>query len=94
MKIKELYRTIIKQVLVENNVKSIIRFNKSKENNFFDKIIVNDGYLEVYRCGLKLPNFYYDFTCDFARCLSFIEDEIFIQSRSGKPQHGYQVIFK
>lgn len=96
MNTKDLYRQLIAQVLVENNVLSILHIANVDED-FFDRINVNpDGTLQVYRHGMKEPldNFYFDFTCDFARCLSYIEDEIFLQKRSCKPQHGYQVIFK
>jgi hypothetical protein len=96
MNTKDLYRQLIQQVLVENNVKSIIRITAVKED-FFDRIeVYANGTLGVYRHGMSMcfDNFYFDFTCDFARCLSYIEDEIYMQKRAGKPQHGYQVIFK
>lgn len=96
MNTKDLYRQLINQVLIENNVESIIRIAEVKEE-FFDRIEVNaNGTLNVYRHGMRTPfsNFFYDFTCDFARCLSYIEDEIYMQKRAGKPQHGYKVIFK
>lgn len=92
---KDMYRELIRQILIENNVKSIARV-EGKDEPFFDRVdVTSDGRLEVYSHGLHEPmrNFFFDYTMDFARCLSYIEDEIFMQSRSGKSQHGYKVEF-
>ncbi len=92
--IKNTYRSLIVAVLNVHKVRSIVRVEDVAEK-FFDTIEVNeDGTLTVDRHGLKLDNLYFDFTCDFARCLSYIEDEIFMQERKGKSQHGYKVTFR
>jgi hypothetical protein len=95
--IKNTYRSLIVAVLNAHKVRSIkaVGDNARVTENFFDTIEVNeDGTLMVDRHGLKLDNLYFDFTCDFARCLSYIEDEIFIQERNGNSKHGYKVTFR
>ncbi|MBP5722483.1 MAG: hypothetical protein J6X18_02735 [Bacteroidales bacterium] len=87
------YQKLIKQVLVENNVKSIVN-TYGDESNFFDRVEVDsNGDLKVYHHGVEFDNFLYDFTCEYSRCLSYIEDEIFLQSRLGKSLHGYIITF-
>ena len=53
--------------------------------------------LTVDRHGLALDNLYFDFTNDFARCLSYIEDAIFCAERKMKVTdnnyHGITVKF-
>lgn len=95
--IKNTYRSLIVAVLNTHKVRSIkaVSVNARVGEKFFDTIEVNeDGTLTVDRNGLKLDNLYFDFTCDFARCLSYIEDEIYMQERKGNNQHGYKVTFR
>lgn len=95
--IKNTYRSLIVAVLNAHKVRSIkvVSADARVTENFFDTIEVNeDGTLTVDHNGLKLDNLYFDFTCDFARCLSYIEDEIYIQERKGNSKHGYKVTFR
>lgn len=96
MKTELIYRQLIKQVLVENNVESIIRID-DVDTKFFERVHIDaDGNLEVYDHGIEKPwrDFLFDFTLDYAHLLSYIEDEIFMQTRGGKPLHGYRISFK
>ena len=97
---KDLYRELIRRTLIENNVVSICRdgTRPTMAENFFDKIILHaDGTLTVFRHGMQLDNFYFDFTNDFARCLSYIEDAIFCEARhmevTDRNYHGLTVEF-
>lgn len=92
---KNLYREVIRQTLIEHNVASLHMENEKEP--FFDDVVVNpDGTLKVTR-GVSLDNFYFDFTCDFARCLSYIEDAIFCAEHKmtvkGSNCHGITVTF-
>lgn len=91
--LKSAYRNLLVVMLREHNVKSVTCTDKKEP--FFDKIEVNaDGTLTVTDYGnLTFDNLYFDFTCDYARCFSYIEDAIFLQSRNGKPEHGMSVEF-
>jgi len=96
MKTEYIYRQLIKQVLVENNVETIVRIT-DVDTKFFDRVHIDaDGNLEVYDYGIEKPwsDFLFDYTLDYAHLLSYIEDEIFIQTRGGKPLHGYQISFR
>lgn len=93
---KDLYREVIRQTLIEHNVASLHMENKKEP--FFEDITVNaDLTLTVDRHGLALDNLYFDFTNDFARCLSYIEDAIFCAERKMKVTdnnyHGITVKF-
>lgn len=81
---KDLYRELIRQTLIDNKVVSIRRdgTRPTSAEKFFDEIVLHaDGTLTVFRHGLQLDNFYFDFTNDFARCLSYIEDAIYCEKR-------------
>lgn len=93
---KDLYREVIRQTLIDHNVASLHMENKKEP--FFEDITVNaDLTLTVDRHGLALDNLYFDFTNDFARCLSYIEDAIFCAERKMKVTdnnyHGITVKF-
>ena len=93
---KNLYKQLLITLLQEYNVKSIV--NTSKAEHFFDKIEVNeDGSLTVWKHGgLKFSNLLFDYTCDYARALSYIEDAIHCALHNIAPgnYHGYVVEFK
>ena len=94
---KNLYKQLLITLLQEYNVKSITYFCETKEH-FFDKIENNgDGTITVWRYdGLKFSNLLFDYTCDYARCLSYIEDAIYCQTRNIHPgnYHGMIIEFK
>ena len=100
---KDLYREVIRQTLIEHNVASLHMENK-KEPFFHDVVVNPNGTLKVTRgvssdnlYGISLDNFYFDYTNDFARCLSYIEDAIFCAKRKMKVTddnyHGITVEF-
>ena len=91
---KNLYRQLIENVLRTYDVKSVVAENVTGPK-FFDKVEVVENGIKIYECGLSEPsdNFYFDYTCDFANCLATLEDEIYMQRRNGKSQHGYTVTF-
>ena len=89
---KQMYRDLIRMTLVDNNVKTVL--NTEPKEHFFDKIEVSEnGGLKIWRHGLDFDNFYFDYTMDFARCLSYLEDAIYSQSHGGKALHGYNIEF-
>lgn len=92
-KLADLYRELLFNTLSLHNVSEVVCENKKE--HYFDKIVVKNTGLEVYRHGLSKPmdNLYYDFTNDFARCLSFIEDDLYLTLRSGKPVRGMVFTF-
>lgn len=92
---KNLYREVIRQTLIEHNVASLHMENKKEP--FFEDVVVNpDGTLKVTRC-ITSDNFYFDWTNDFARCLSYIEDAIYCAEHKMKATtinyHGITVKF-
>lgn len=98
---KNLYRELIRQTLIDNKVRSI-RFTPAERSTrpewFFDEIILHaDLTLTVIRDGRQSDNFYFDYTNDFARCLSYIEDAIYCEARHMEPTtrnyHGLTVEF-
>lgn len=96
----QLYRELIQKTLIDNNVKSIVCENKKE--HFFDRIDVQkDGTLTVTHHtkfgDMHFQNLCFDFTCDYARCLSYIEDAIFRAIRNmdsnDKFSHGMIIEF-
>ena len=89
---KNLYREVIRQTLIDHNIASL--HMKNEKEPFFEDVVVNpDLTLMVFRNGLELNNFYFDFTNDFARCLSYIEDAIYCAEHKIKvTDNGYHGI--
>lgn len=93
---KKLYRQLLVAILQDHDVKSVL--NTDPKEHFFDKIEnPGDGSLVVWRHGLKFDNLYMDYTNDFARCISYIEDAIYCTARdmtkTDRNTHGYIVEF-
>lgn len=98
---KNLYRELIRQTLIDNKVRSI-RFTPDTRSTrpewFFDEIVLHANLtLTVFRDGIQFDNLYFDYTNDFARCLSYIEDAIYCEARHMEPTvrnyHGLTVEF-
>ena len=92
--LQERYQSLIHITLFLHNVREVICENDKE--HFFDRIVIEDDRLQVYKYGLKKPYDFlsYDFTNDYARCLSYIEDSLYAMQRGGKPLHGMKIIFK
>jgi hypothetical protein len=92
--LRERYQSLIHITLFLHDVKEVICENDKE--HFFDRIVIEDDKLQVYKYGLKKPYDFlsYDFTNDYARCLSYIEDSLYAMQRGGKPLHGMKIIFK
>lgn len=92
---KNIYRQLLVSLLKDYKVKKIVNFGE--EEPFFEKIEMDkNGDLSVWRAGYKFNNFHFDHTCDFARCISYIEDAIYLTIRNStnrKGRHGYVVKF-
>ena len=93
---KNLYRQLLVTIMHDHDVKSV--WNTEPKEHFFDKIETNpDGTITVWKHGIQFDNLYMDYTNDFARCLSYIEDAIYCTSRnmpkSERNTHGYIVEF-
>ena len=91
--LKNAYRAILNQMLRSHGVKSLNCCSDTER--FFDRIEVNaDGTLTVTKCGnLTFDNLYFDYTCDFARCISYIEDAIYQQRHGVNMEHCIVVKF-
>jgi hypothetical protein len=98
---KNLYRELIHQTLIDNKVASI-RFTPEARpttaDKFFEEIVLHaDLTLTVIHHGLQFDNLYFDYTNDYARCLSYIEDAIYCEHRNMKVTdrnyHGLTVEF-
>ena len=99
---KNLYRELIRQTLIDNKVASI-RFDceapyATQVEKFFDEIVLHaDLTLTVFRHSLRFDNLYFDYTNDYARCLSYIEDAIYCEHRhmevTNRNYHGLTVEF-
>lgn len=98
---KNLYRELIRQTLIDNKVRSIYFLPAERPTTaeeFFEEITLNaDLTLRVFRHGLQFDNLYFDYTNDYARCLSYIEDAIYCEARHMEPTtrnyHGLIVEF-
>lgn len=98
---KNLYRELIRQTLIDSKVASI-RFDRvarpTSAEEFFEEIIVHaDHAITVIYAGLQFDNLYFDYTNDYARCLSYIEDAIYCEHRhmevTDRNYHGLTVEF-
>lgn len=91
--IAPLYRQLIFQTLKFHGVSEVRCENKVE--HYFDRLVVKDDGLDVYKYGLKKPldNLYFDFTNDYARCLCYIEDDLYLAIRNGKPMHEMYFTF-
>ena len=85
-KLADLYKTLIKQFLALHNIKEVV-CTDTKEH-FFDRIVAKEnGSIEVFNYGFTKTawnELYFDFTCDYAKCLSNMEHDLFLQTRNGK----------
>lgn len=75
----EMYKAIVKNLLIDENVKEVT-MKDSAEIRLFDKVVVRGTSIEVYRHGLKTPSseFFYDFGVDYATLLHYLEEDIFL----------------
>lgn len=92
--LKNAYRAILEQMLRSHDVKSLSCCSDTER--FFDRIDVLPGNgLHVYRHGFSTPmdNLYFDYTNDFARCISYIEDAIYQQRHGVNMEHGIIIEF-
>ena len=85
-KLSEMYENLIRQFLILHNVKEVI-CTDTKEH-FFDRIVVaENGSIKVFNHGftnITWNNLYFDFTADYAKCLSDMEHDLYLQQRNGK----------
>lgn len=82
----EFYMRLITNFFVLNDIKEVV-CTDTKEH-FFDRIeISKNGKLKVFKYGFTETtwnNLYFDFTCDYAKCLSNMEHDLYLQTRNGK----------
>ena len=93
--LKNQYRNLLALMLTEHDVKSVSCC--SDIERFFDRIeVLPGGHLHVYRAGLSDPmdSLHFDYTCDYARCISYIEDAIYQQRHGINMEHGIIVEFE
>ncbi len=91
--LSSLYERIIYLTLKLHNVREVVCENEKE--HYFDRIVTRDDGLEVFTYGFEKPSkrLYFDFTNDYARCLSYIEDSIYVMLRGGNAQHGMVIYF-
>ena len=98
---KNLYCELIRQTLIDNKVRSI-RFDRDARPTtaeyFFTEIVLHaDLTITAFCHGLQFDNLYFDYTNDYARCLSYIEDAIYCEARhmgvTDRNYHGLTVEF-
>ena len=95
MNTKELYRQLFVSVLLRENISEVVCNNIMTNEHYFDRVVVNsDGSISVYSHGLKEPfkGLYFDFDLDYAKLLSYIEEDLFLVTRGGISKHGF--VFK
>lgn len=98
---KNLYCELIRQTLIDNKVRSIHftpHARPTDAEQFFDEIILHaDLTITAFCNGLQFDNLYFDYTNDYARCLSYIEDAIYCERRrmeiTDRNYHGLTVEF-
>lgn len=82
----QMYQELVKNFIILNDIKEVV-CTDDKEH-FFDRIqMTENGKLKVFNYGLKettWDNLYFDFTCDYAKCLSNMEHDLYLQTRNGK----------
>lgn len=89
MNTKELYRQVLVSVLLRENISEVICNNE--QEHYFDRIVVNsDGSISAYTHGLKKPfnSLYFDFDLDYAKLLSYLEEDLYAIRRGGISSHG------
>jgi hypothetical protein len=88
MNTKELYHQLFVSVLLRENISEVV-CNNTKEH-YFDRVVVNsDGSISVYSNGLKEPfkGLYFDFDLDYAKLLSYIEEDLYAIRHGGISKH-------
>lgn len=92
--LKEMYAELLKTTMELNGIKEIKCSNKKEP--FFDKVVLNeDNRIEVYKRDMNQPfqNLCFDFTLDYAKCISYIEEDLFLVQRNTTSVHGMSFIF-
>ena len=84
--IADLYNELIVKFLMVHKISEVVCSDNVE--HFFDRIVMGkDGVMVVYKYGFKSTTFdrlYFDFTCDYAKCISNMEHDLFLQVRNGK----------
>jgi hypothetical protein len=95
MNTKELYRQLFVSVLLRENVLEVV-CNNTKEH-YFDRVVVNsDGSISVYKYGMSgsFSDLYFDFELDYAKLLSYIEEDLYAIRHGGISLHGFVYKFQ
>lgn len=82
--IANLYNELFAKFFELHKIKKVVCTDMKE--HFFDRIDVNDdGTMNVYSYGLSFPfaNLSFDFTMDYAKCLSNMEHDLYMQERRG-----------
>ena len=82
--IANLYNELFAKFFELHKIKKVVCTDMKE--HFFDRIEVNDdGTINVYSYGLSSPfaNLSFDFTMDYAKCLSNMEHDLYMQQKRG-----------
>lgn len=92
-RLQAMYIDLLKATMELNGIKEIKCSNKKEP--FFDRVVLNNGNLEVYKYGWKEPldKLYFDFSVDYAKCMSYIEEDLFLAEHKTTGIHGMSFIF-
>ena len=94
-KIKEEYKSLIKELLFLNNVKEIT-FVSGNFARVFIKAEVSKDSIKVFPRGIyniTFDNFFFDFTIDYAHLIYQIEDAIFYAQRGCDGSNKIKITF-
>lgn len=93
--LSKLYQELIKNVLLLHKVREVKCVNDKE--HFFDRIVVHkDDTISIFKYGLKEPfkELNFDHTVDYATCLAYIEHDLYLAERQGKPERGMEITFQ
>ena len=92
--IADMYSALINKFFEVHNIEKVVCTDENE--HFFDRIdVVSKDKINVYSHGLVTPfsGLLFDFTCDYAKCLSDMEHDLYLQERDGNHEK-YTFYFK
>lgn len=85
-KLAKMYEALIIQFFALHGIKSVVCTDTNE--HYFDRIVVaENGSIKVFNHGFTnttWDNLYLDFTADYAKCLSNMEHDLYLQQRNGE----------
>lgn len=77
------YEELVRQFIIQHDIREIYCYDNNE--HFFDKIIRNnDDSLTIHKHGMTWKKLLFDFSLDYAKCLSNMEHELFLKTHNSQ----------